>query len=702
MNSHRRELILTTLVFLVPVLLHLRTIGFDFIWDDDANVTANAVLFGNDQLRRLWSGQDIYQYYPLTFTSYWLQGRLVGLTPEACHAVNVVLHGLGCAGLYSILRRLAVPGAFWGALLFGVHPVATESVAWITERKNLLAGLFTVGSVRAYLEAAGIGGSRGPRTREPGETRAEPDSARGTRSARTNGLFVLSFLLFVLAVLSKTHVVVLPAFLALLEMWRRGRSGSPPRPDVATSPDAPTRIGARLLPFFAVSAMFSVLTVAFEHRHVVRDGAEWEWAWTLPERIVIAGKVLTFYLAKAVWPHPLAFIYDPWTIDAGRPAEWIPALCWGVGLVLLFTLAVSAGRNRGHAPSVPALPDGRLEPSFYRALFFVAASFVLWLTPVLGFFPVYFHRYALAQDHFAYFALMVLVPGIVAGTTWSLGPLGAGGSEPDPRAIGGVAARSVLAAVACILAALTWHHEADFRNLETLWTRTVEKSPRAWMAWTNLGVLRFGEGRYEEAAADHRRAIGIDARPSEPHNNLGIVLEATGGLGEAIAEYRRATEAEPGNPISFYNLGNALVRAGQLREATRAFEAALQRNPEYPQALNGLGVALAQSGRTQAAAEQWAAALALAPGLLDPYRNLARVLEQEIPIGTGIDMMRRASEATGGTNPAIEVLYSRAWLRMGNFQEATLAVDRAEAAAHGMDVPWLATQILETRLSMTR
>ena len=626
MNPRQRDLALAGVLFLVTALLYLRTTGFGFIWDDDANVTANALLSGPDQLARIWTGKDIYQFYPLTFTSYWLQDRLVGLSPAACHAVNLVLHGLVVVLLFALLRRLQVPGAFWGALLFGVHPMATETVAWVTERKNLLAAALALGATLAYL---------------------------GTSGRR----YLASLALFALAVLAKTHVVVLPAFLLLLDIWRRRKS--------------PIRSLLGLVPFALASLGAAVLTVMFETRHVVRDGAEWEWAATLPERLVVAGKILTFYLTHAIWPSGLAFIYDPWTVDASRPTAWIPIIAWVVGCLVLLMLTKARGGP-------------------FRSLTFVALSFVVWLAPVLGFFRVYFMRYSYVQDHFAYFALLVLVPGTVG--------MVAAATRPTPVArIAPIAGVLVAAALSWV----TWNHQADFRDLETLWTRTIEKSPRAWMALTNLGVHRSGQGRDAEAVELHRRAIAVDDRRAEPHLNLGFALEVTGDADGAIAEFRKAAELEPEDPVPLYNLGNALVRAGRAREAMQAYESALGKNREYPQALNGMGVALAETGRPQIAAQYWTEAIVVDPSFRDGYRNLARALEQVLSSSEAVALLQRASEASGGGNPAVELLLARTWLRIGNRQEATLAIDRAETAARDRRIHEFDRDIQETRLSIS-
>lgn len=683
MEPRRSTVIAGVLVFILPVLLHLQTIGFDFIWDDDANVTANALLVGEGQLRRIWTGEGIYQYYPLTFTTYWLQDRLIGLSAGTCHTINVLLHGLVSLGLFAVLRRLAVPGAFWGALLFGLHPLAVETVAWVTERKNLLSAVLALGSVHTYLRASGLARDRAP------------VGARPSGTGPLGPAYVASLLLFALAALAKTHVIVLPAFLLLLEAWRE--------------PKSPARAIPRLLPFFAVSASLAAVTVVFESRHVAESGTAWEWDHTLVERVLIAGRILGTYTRSVLWPHPLAFITDPWSVDGGRPGDWLPIIGGAAVILLLLGLATARrGHRGGSSPPATALPrEHPVRPTngghplsswlvtarpAFRAALFVVLAYVLWLTPVLGFVPIYFMRYAYVQDHFAYFALLVAVPGVIAGSAALLG--GARSQRFEPRA---TPTLLLFTAAGIVLAALSWRHAGDFRDAESLWTRTTEKSPRAWMAWTNLGVLRSEQGRHEEAVAAHRQAVAIDDRRAEPYVNLGYALEAVGDLDGAIEAYRRGIERRPDDPVAHTNFGNVLTKAGRFHEAIRAFETALAAERRYPQALNGLGVALARSGRVPAGVDLWLEALAVDPGFRDAFLNLGRALEADLSMGRALDQVVRASTVTEGLNPAIELARARVELRVGRMEEATRALDRAATAERAAPVGWLATAIEETR-----
>ncbi len=734
------------LLFVVPLVLFARTLGMDFIWDDDANVTQNALLYGEDQLRRIWTGQDIYQYYPLTFTSYWLQGQVWDLSARSCHAVNLVLHALNGVLLFGLLRVVASFGrstgesnddpagasvansgkrsidraierasngssdrpnasasahqdsnegwplgsatawAFAAAFLFVVHPVGVESVAWITERKNLLSGAFALAASWTFL-------SRG----------------------RSVGGWALSLLLFVCAVLSKTHTVVLPAVLWLLVWWRRSESHT------SDNGGAQPFLGRlSLAPFFVVSAVASWITVRFETAHVVRDGAEIEWSLSLADKVVNAGRIATFYLGKIVWPTDLSFIYPQWQVDGTALGQWVYVFGWAVAVVVAWAM-----RDR-----------------VSRWVLVAVLGYLITLAPVMGFARVYFMRYAYVQDHFAYFALMVAVPALLAGagilgqrafasfTSRSLeasnqyahdssssrpletsargevedstsgasgSQVSGGGDQAAGRTVGPAVSGVVVAVLALACSAASWQKMEDFRDLETLWRRTTEKNPSAWMAWTNLGVILVGQGRFAEAAEHHRKAIAIDDSRAEPHNNLGTALEALGDLEGAAASYARAVEIEPNDPVAHYNLGNAQARQGQWRDAMASFEQALSINREYPQALNGLAVTLAQTGRMQAAMEHWAEALVVAPTFKDAYDNLGRALETEIAPAQGATMMQQMSQRTGGKSPSVEVLHARAWLRFGNFESAILAIDAAESRLSPGSPEWLRRAADETR-----
>ena len=237
-----------------------------FVWDDDEYVTANATLRTVAGLRRIWLEPGaVPQYYPVTFTSFWLEYRLWGLAPLGYHLVNVVLHGLNAVLLWLVLVRLRVPGAWFAAAVFALHPMQVESVAWITERKNVLSGLFAFAAVLVWLA--------------------------GERAGWRRDVGVAA--LFAAAILSKSVTCTLPAVLLLLDWWRHGTLAR--------------RTVVRMLPLAVGGAAMAGMTIWMEQHHVGATGAA--WSLSPAERVLVAGRALWFYPRTLVWPRALPFIY---------------------------------------------------------------------------------------------------------------------------------------------------------------------------------------------------------------------------------------------------------------------------------------------------------------------------------------------------------------------------------------------------------
>jgi hypothetical protein len=334
---------------LVPVAIgaaYLPAMQAGFVWDDDAHVTANPYVVGPQGLADLWTSSEAV-YYPLVSTSFWLIHALFGLDPFFYHLVNVLVHALCALALWRVLLLLEVPGAWLGSMLWALHPVQVESVAWITELKNTQSGLFFLLAVWFFIRAS--------------KAQPVPGGTSGTA-----GAMVLLF--SVLALLSKTSTVILPAVLALCAWWLEGRWR--------------WRILVRLAPLLLFSAAAGGWTIWEQQHHSGALGAEWEAS--LAQRLAIAGRVVWFYLAKLVWPDPLIFVYPRWEIDPARLASYLPAVA-----VVLAWLGAWWGRH------------GRARPIFLAYTYFLVA-----LLPVMGFFDAYYFRYSFVADHFQYLASM--------------------------------------------------------------------------------------------------------------------------------------------------------------------------------------------------------------------------------------------------------------------------------------------------------
>jgi Tfp pilus assembly protein PilF len=552
-----------------------------FIWDDDFYVTGNPMLRDAAGLRQIWFKVDSEpQYYPLVFTTLWLEFHLWGLQPLGYHLDNVLLHTLAALLLGCVLRRLRVPGAWLAAAIFALHPVQVESVAWVTERKNVLSALFYFGAVLAYLRYV---------------ERATSDKFQVIRTGsilsratyRVSLPYGLALGLFLGALFSKTVTCSLPMALLLVCWWKNNR----------------VRFGdvLPLLPFFALGATLGLQTVWVEKYHVGAHGAE--WSLTLADRCLIAGRALWFYAAKLAWPAQLTFIYPRWGINPGIGWQWIfPAAAAGVVGVLWLL------RNRfGRGPLA-------------GVLFFAGT-----LGPALGFMDIYPMRYSFVADHFQYLAsagIIALVAALVARV---------GEWQKRPAVAYGFAV-----IVLPMLAVLTWRQAGTYRDMETLWRTTIDRNPNCWMAYENLGGTLLAQGKLDEASQNFERALQLKPDDEDALNDLGVVLYKQLKLDEAIRYYERALQLKPDYADAHCNFGLALVCQGKLDEAIQHFERALQLKPYDPETHGNLGIALAKQGKLTEAIQNFQQALTLATdqgntALAEDIRTQLKLYQTALP-----------------------------------------------------------------------
>jgi tetratricopeptide (TPR) repeat protein len=620
-------LVAVTLVAYLPALLG------QFVWDDDKYVTNNLLLRSLQGLWQIWfvPGATV-QYYPLTFTSFWVDYHLWQLNPLGYHLINILLQALNAILLWTVLRRLDVPGAWLAAAIFAVHPVNVETVAWVTERKNLLAGFFYLSSALAGL-----------RFWLPNLATAE-GRATGVSETSATGLgnwkfYWLALLLYICALLAKTATIALPGAILLVVWWKRGKLG--------------WRQLFPLAPFLAVGMAMGLLTVWVEKHFVQAVGSAWMFSFL--ERCLMAGRAVWFYLGKLAWPHPLIFVYPRWEIHAAQPLAYLPVLAL---MVVLFILWLN---RKGWA----------------RPMLVALAYFLALLFPVLGFFNVYFFRYSFVADHFQYFAAIGPLTLAAAGISMTLGRFAKRSPFLKPFFCG---------TLLLILGVLTWQQCGIYTNLETLWRKTLAKNPDCWLAHDNLGTLLANQGRIEEAMEHSQKAIQINPNDPEALNNLAVALAATGRFDEAIENYYRAIQINPGFFKALNNLGLALVAQGRFDEAIRNFHQAIQINPNHPNAFLNLGIALALSGRTKEAAAQFREALKLNPELAVAMNNLAWILasspNDELRNGAeAVRLAERACELTHYGEPLYLGTLAAAYAEAGHFPEAVTTAEKAEQLA---------------------
>jgi tetratricopeptide (TPR) repeat protein len=607
------------LLLLVTLVTYLPALDGQFLWDDDFHVTAPA-LRSLTGLWRIWTDpRATQQYYPLTHSAFWLAYQLWGVHPVGYHLVNVGLHGLGALLLWRILARLAVPGAWLGAALFALHPVHVESVAWITELKNTLSGVFYLGALLVYL-------SFDP----PGAPAPVPGGKRGAEDARDWWRYSVALGLFVCACLSKTVTVSLPAAILLIHWWKAGRLGW-------------RRHVVPLVPFFVIGATLGLGT-AWVERHLV--GAEGEdFAFTWVDRGLIAGRALWFYVGKLLWPANLIFNYPRWSID--RSAWWqyvYPA----AALAVLGALGALRGRL-GRGPLV-------------AALFFGGT-----LVPALGFFNIYWFLYSFVADHFQYLASLSLITLAAALIAAGLARLGVW-QRP--------AGHAVCAALLLVLATLSWQQAHLYTDLETLYRDIIARNPGGNLAYVNLARRYWQQGRNAEAIEMLRTLIALRPDYAPAYSMLGAIYASQGRFADAIAAYRAALALKPGFAEAHYHLGLAHAAQGRHAEAIAEYQAALALKPTLVEVSQSLAATYADLGQYPEAIATLKAALAIMPRYPDVYNNLGLLYRKQGLLAEAIAAYRAAITLKPDYGPAYNNL-GTAYHAQGRYPEAIAAWQRA-------------------------
>ena len=594
MKSSQKTLLLWAgLIVLLTLLAYIPAMRGGYIWDDNAHITDNAALRSSDGLAKIWFDPKILpQYYPLVHTTFWLEYHLWQLHPFGYHLVNVLLHAFNAVLLLFLLHSLRVPGAWLAAALFALHPVQVESVAWITERKNVLSGFFYLSSALAYFRFANVTGDRADTS-----VSSDMHPLTSTTSSSSWGYYAFSLFLFLCALLSKTVTCSLPAAILLVLWWKRDRIC---RSDILT-----------LIPYFVVGALLGLTTVWLEKYQVGAYGEEWTLSFL--DRCLVAGRALWFYAGKLLWPHKLTFIYPRWLIDAG---VWWQYIFPAAALAVISVLWVMR-RRIGKGPFV--------------AIAFFAGT----LVPALGFFDVYPMRFSFVADHFQYLASIGLIALAAAAMTAFFERLG-----PWQKTSGFVGCMAVLS----VFAVLVWRQSTIYLDAETLYRDTISKNPHAWMAHYNLGVLLVNRGRSDEVMTHFSEALRLQPDDADTHYNLGVALEKQGRIEEAMAHFSEAVRLRPDYADAHYSMAVILARRSKFEDAISHYSKALRVRPNYAKAHNNLGVALFSQGKLDRAIEHYRTALKLDPNFGKVHNNLGNALIQKGKLDEAIAHYSRALE----------------------------------------------------------
>lgn len=595
------------LVLLGALVAYWPALHAGWIWDDDSYVTQNPVVQSPDGIWQSWVPGRTPQYYPLVFCSFWVQVAAHGVEPFGFHLVNVLLHLCSAVVLWRVLVRLGVPGAWLAAAIFALHPVQVESVAWVTERKNVLSLLCALASTWAWVRG----------TQDPRPLRSR------------SGWFGLSFVLFVAAMLSKTTAVAVPVGLAAVELWQR-RSGAQ-RP----AGQLPARGAAALVaPYLVIGVLMGLYTAHVEATHVGATGVEFHRAPL--DRLLQAAQAWWFYARTWVWPGELLFVYPPFEQGGGQWMAWA-ALAGGVAVA-----GWAAWRFWQGKPG-------------WLALFLVYSAGVF---PALGFINVYPLRFAPVADHFGYVGGVAMCIGLgwLLAQAWGAVTR----SSRVPPWVGAAACALLLST----LATLTWTQTLHYQDEATLWSWTLERNPRAWLAANNLATIELAATRAALESGD------TSARDQHLARAAALVERAAAGAAES---------GVPDLPV-FSNLSEVRRLQNRLPEALAAINQAVDLQPRYAGTRWQRGRLRELTGDEAGAAEDYAVAVREDPGSALYLREQIRHLVKQKRVPEARDAAARLARMEPD-DPETQGNLASLMLETGDIAGARMQFERALSMA---------------------
>ena len=517
------------------------------LWDDPQLIIENPLIRTHSPLIFLMYDPELY--VPLTLASFQLQHLFSGFDPVAFHLGNVVLHALNASLVFWFLSLLLANrwAVFFGALLFAVHPLHAEAVAWVSARKELLYATFFLGSLIAYLRSEELAlSSPALRSPERSEGRFE-----GSKSGVRRGFWWLSVFLFTLSALSKPTALVLPFVLLLIDFWREGQ---------VTRKGIAAKI-ALLWPFFAIALITALIAL----------GGKQEVVASLPlsDVILLAFRSTAFYLQKLFLPLRLSAIYPaPENLTLASAAQ-----LFAVFLVLGLLLVAWFFRRRAPEVLVGVLLFLiTLAPSFFA---YLKSSDV-----------------TLASDRYAY------LPSI--GILFALASLISRFAREQWMKRAAACASLLVASTFGFLAnvqANTW------QSTDSLFANVLAKYPTSHVAFNNLGFLLMQQGSLDTARPYIEKAVQLKPNYADALLNLGVILARNEQYEEAEPLFRRALEENPSLIQAQFNLGGIYLRRGKLARAVEHYERTLKLDPNFVPALWLLAQVELQLGRIDAARE---------------------------------------------------------------------------------------------------
>jgi tetratricopeptide (TPR) repeat protein len=621
----------------------------DWLWDDDLDITANAITRSPGGLWSIWfvPGSQ-FDYYPIKASVQWVQWHLWGADTLGYHLTNVILHLAGALLVWGLLRKFGLKFAWLGGMLFAVHPANVESVAWIAELKNVLSLPPLLVAMIAWIDY-------------------------GERGRRRD--YLLALLFFFLALLCKTSVVMFPFVILLYAWWKQGKIGPA---DLKSS-----------TPFFVISLGLGLLTVWLQLHPLIHEPSVEMGG--LASRIACAGLSIAFYFSHFIWPLGLSPNYPKWAIDPPSPGQFLPWVILTGGIYACWRERTGWGRH------------GLLGLGF----------FLINLAPFLGLFGAFYMRLSWVMDHFLYLPMIGLIGLTMAGLSWleqtlprSGRPYGTGVIMVIMAGLAweshGYAGKFVDQETLCLYTlernpgswvarnylGLVYLHSNRIPLAMEQFDLAARANPKeAAASENNLGTALIVMGRFPEAMEKIQAALQLQPDSAEAHYNLAIVLGRLGRTSAEMAQYEEALRLNPRYAEAHNNLGALLLQAGHQPEALEEFQTALQLNPQLAEAHYNLGNYWYITGEITEAAEQYQQALRINPLLAEAHWKMGDLLMQVGRKREAIDQYQQGLELKPGDAEAHyklgnALLWSENLLSaMDEFREA-LRIDPSMARAH--------------------
>ena len=510
-----------------------------FVWDDSILIDAKPVQDVSG-LWQIWFSPSAIEgeghYWPLVYTTFWLEHKLWGFDPTGYHIVNVLLHLANTLLVWHLLRRLSVPGAWVVAAVFAVHPLHVESVAWVIERKDVLSGLFYLAAVLAWMRFV-----EQPRPRR----------------------YAWSLVLYVAGLLSKSIVVTLPVTLLIWHWWQQSR---------VTSADL-----LRLVPFGVVGLIITVGDLSF---YQSREALSLDYS--LIERALIAARALWFYAGKLLWPSELAVIYPLWDIRVSDPLAWgylISAVALAVAL-WCFRHQVGRGPLAGAlffvvtlSPMLGFVDYGYMQFAFVADRFQYLAGLGI-MAVVIG--AITYGVRGLSDSWQKGARVVAAVAIVVLGLlTWRQASI----YRDDETLNRHIIALNPQARDAHLNLGYILYKQGRYEEALDVTRVAVEQRPDHFIIHANLGMVLNELRRFEEAETHLSRAIALNPNNTQALYSMATVRFNQQRYDEMLELLQRLIDIDSSDANAYVSMGVALSYLGRSDEALQSFDQALSLDP---------------------------------------------------------------------------------------------------------------------------